>query len=94
LSNKNLIGTSIGIENENGLQELFDLQIDTMLYNIGGSRFESSDFLRLAIGSTFFEETIDSVGIFIPLDGKLFTLKLPRSMKQIANHILQVALAK
>ena len=94
LSDKNLIGTSIGIENENGLQELFDLQIDRMLYNIGGSRFESSDLLRLAIGSTFFEETIDSVGIFVPLDGKLFTLRLPKNMKQIANHILEFALSK
>jgi len=89
-----LLGTSIGIENENGLQEIFDFQIDKMLYNIGGTRFESSDLLRLAIGSTFFEESIDSVGCFIPLDGKIFTLKLPKNMKEIANYILSIALSK
>jgi len=89
-----LIGTSIYIESEDGIQDSFDIQTDISLYNIGGIRFDSSDLLRLAIGSSFLEEAIDSIGIFIPLDGKLFTLKLPENIKEIANHILQIALSK
>ena len=50
--------------------------------------------LRLAIGSTFFEESITSIGCYIPLDGKLFTLQLPPNIKNIANHILSVAISK
>ena len=50
--------------------------------------------LRLAIGSSFFEESNTSVGIFIPLDGKIFTLKLPKNIKEIANHILLTASLK
>ena len=110
-SEKNLIGTSIFIESENGIQESFDLKIENFkmplsgsarndlqtekeLYNIGGIRFDSSDLLRLAIGSSFLEESIENIGIFIPLDGKLFTLKLPSNIKEIANYILQMALSK
>ena len=89
-----IVGTSIGIENEFGIQEIFDIQTETSLYNIGGIRFDSYELLRLAIGSTFFEEHIDSISIFIPLDGKVFTLKLPSNIKEIANYILQIALAK
>ena len=93
-SGKNLIGTSIYVESEEGIQDLFDLKIGNALYNIGGIRFDSSDLLRLAIGSSFIEEHIESVGVFIPLDGKLFTLKLPNNIKEISNYILQIALSK
>jgi hypothetical protein len=93
-SEKNIIGTSVYVENEYGIQDIFDLQTDSSLYNIGGIRFESSDLLRLAIGSTFLENYPDKIGIFIPLDGKLFTLKLPNNIKEISNHILSIALSK
>ena len=64
------------------------------MYNIGSLRFDTNEMLRLAIGSTFFEESITSIGCYIPLDGKLFTLQLPPNIKNIANHILSVAISK
>ena len=64
------------------------------LINIGGIRFDSAELLTLAIASSFFEEHIETVGIFIPLDGKLFSLKLPKNIKEIANHILKIAKEK
>ena len=91
---QNLIGTATHIESQDGITDIFDLQTDNALYNIGGTRFDSSDLLRLAIGSSFIEDSIESVGIFIPLDGKLFTLKLPENIKTIASHILKIALSK
>ena len=91
---QNLIGTSVCVESEDGITDSFDLQMDTSIYNIGGIRFDSSELLRLAIGSSFLEEAIDSIGIFIPLDGKLFTLKLPENIKEISNYILSIALSK
>jgi len=93
-SEKNIIGTSIYIETPDEITDSFDLQTENALYNIGDLHFESTDLLRLAIGSSFIEDSIESVGIFIPLDGKLFTLKLPENIKDIANHILKIALSK
>jgi AAA domain/UvrD-like helicase C-terminal domain len=93
-SEKNLIGTSIYIESNSGITDSFDIQLDNALYNIGGIRFDSTDLLRLAIGSSFLEDPTEDIGIFIPLDGKLFTLKLPPNIKDIANYILAMALSK
>jgi len=93
-SGKNIIGTSVYVENQDNIQEMFDIKTDSSIYNIGKIHFESSDLLRLAIGSSFIDESIESVGIFIPLDGKLFTLKLPSNIKEISNHILKIALSK
>ena len=93
-SQKNVLATSIYIESNSGIQDIFDLQTDSSIYNIGGIRFESTDLLRLAVGSTFIENNIDKIGIFIPLDGKLFTLKLPKNIKDISNHILSIAMSK
>jgi len=94
ISKDNILATSLYIENEEGIQENFDFQTESSLYNIGSLRFDSHDMLRLAIGSTFFEESIDSIGMYIPLDGKLFTLALPKNIKEIANYILGIALSK
>ena len=94
-STKNtIVDTSICVENDQGIQEIFDLQTDSAIYNIGGIRFDSAVLLRLAIGSTFLENDIEKIGIFIPLDGKLFTLHLPKNIKEIAHHILNIALSK
>jgi hypothetical protein len=93
-SQKNVIATSIYVESNSGIQDIFDLQTDSSIYNIGGIRFESTHLLRLAVGSTFIENNIDKIGIFIPLDGKLFTLKLPKNIKDISNHILSIAMSK
>jgi DNA helicase-2/ATP-dependent DNA helicase PcrA len=94
VSNNNIIDTSIVIENQDGILEKFDFKTEKTLYNIGSLRFDSNEMLRLAIGSTFFEESITSIGCYIPLDGKLFTLQLPPNIKNIANHILSVAISK
>ena len=42
-SEKNLIGTSVYMESQNGIQESFDIQLEKELYNIGGTRFDSSE---------------------------------------------------
>jgi hypothetical protein len=91
---KNLSDTSILLKQEDGLEEYFDFRTKHGLYSIGGVRFDSAQLLSLAIGSTFSEEITESVGIFIPLDGKIFTLKLPEHMKQISDHIINLALSK
>ena len=87
-----LLGTSIHIENEENIVETIDIQTETSSYNIASS-FNSADMLRLAIASTF-EENIQTVGIFVPLDGKVFSLKLPPNMKELGSIILDMALNK
>ena len=94
LSQQKCISTSLCIENENNIQDIIDLQMEQMLCNFGGLRFNSSDLLRLAIASSFFDNDIKNVGIFIPLDGKLFSLKLPKNIKQLSQYILNIALSK
>ena len=94
ISQENLLATSLYIENEDDIQETIDLQSEKSLMNIGGLRFDSAELLRLAIASSFFEEHIESVGVFIPLDGKLFSLRLPQNIKEISRHILNIALSK
>ena len=91
---KHLNGISVLVKQEDGLEEYFDFRTKSTLYSIGGARFDSAELLSLAIGSTFCEESIDSVGIYIPLDGKIFTLKLPENMKELSNTILSIALSK
>jgi len=92
--NKNITDISIHVKQEDGLEESFDFRTSSSLYSIGGTRFDSAELLSLAVGSTFFEESTDSVGIFIPLDGKLFTLKLPENIREISQHILKIASSK
>jgi len=94
ISQENLLATSLYIENEDDIQETIDLQSEKSLINIGGLRFDSAELLRLAIASSFFENRIDTVGVFIPLDGKIFALKLPHNIKEISKHILNIALSK
>lgn len=94
LSEQKCISTSLCIENENNIQDIIDIQMDQMLCNFGGTRFDSADLLRLAIASSFFDNDIQKVGIFIPLDGKVFTLKLPKNIKSLSEYILNVALSK
>jgi hypothetical protein len=91
---KNLFDISILLKQEDGLEEYFDFRTKYGLYSIGGIRFDSAELLSLAIGSTFSEEITESVGIFIPLDGKTFTLKLPENIKEISDRILSLALSK
>jgi hypothetical protein len=91
---KNLSDISILLKQEDGLEEYFDFRTKHGLYSIGGVRFDSAELLSLAIGSTFCEEITESVGILIPLDGKIFTLKLPEHMKEISEHIISLALSK
>ena len=88
------ITSSLSIENEDSISETVDLQTSTAFYSIGGLLFNSFDLLRLAIASTFTNDDVNSVGIFIPLDGKLFSFKLPKNMRYIADTILKIALSK
>lgn len=94
ISQENLLATSLFIENEDDIQDSIDLQTEKSLINIGNLRFDSAELLRLAIASTFFEKHIENVGIFIPLDGKVFSLKLPENIKDISEKILSLALSK
>jgi len=88
--------SSILLENENEISEMVDLQTSNGFYSIGGLLFNSFDLLRLAIASTFNSEgaNIRKVGIFIPLDGKLFSFNLPDNIQIIAETILKIALSK
>ena len=94
ISQENLLATSLCIENEDDIQDSIDLQTEKSLINIGNLRFDSAELLRLAIASSFFEEHIENIGIFIPLDGKVFSLKLPKNIKDISQHILHMAINK
>jgi hypothetical protein len=88
--------SSILVEDENEISEIIDLQTTNGFYSIGGLLFNSFDLLRLAIASTFNNEgvNIKTVGIFIPLDGKLFSFNLPKDIRIIAKTILNIALSK
>jgi hypothetical protein len=88
--------SSVLLEDENEISEMIDLQTLNGYYSIGGLLFNSFDLLRLAIASTFNNEgaNIRKVGIFIPLDGKLFSFNLPDNIEQIAETILKIALSK
>jgi hypothetical protein len=88
--------SSILLEDENEISEMVDLQTLNGYYSIGGLLFNSFDLLRLAIASTFNNEgaNIRKVGIFIPLDGKLFSFNLPDNIGLIAETILKIALSK
>ena len=88
-----LYGTSIHIENEENIVETIDVRTEGSIYNICNT-FNSSDLLRLAIASTFEECEIKTVGVFVPLDGKVFSLKLPSNMNDLATIILDMALNK
>jgi hypothetical protein len=87
-----LYGTSIHLENEENIIETIDVHTESSIYNIASS-FNSSDMLRLAIASTF-EEGIKTVGVFVPLDGKVFSLQLPPNIREVAHIILEIALNK
>ena len=86
-----LLGTSVHLENEQNILEVIDIHTEKSMYNICDS-FNSADMLRLAIASTFEECEVNTIGIFIPLDGKLFSLQLPPNMKVLANTILEMVL--
>lgn len=88
--------SSVLLEDENEISEMIDLQTTKGFYSIGGLLFNSFDLLRLAIASTFNNEgaNIKTVGIFIPLDGKLFSFNLPENIEEIAKTILNIALSK
>ena len=90
------IATSLQIVSEDSISETIDLRTTNGLYLIGGLTFNSFDLLRLAIASSFFDNDsqIKKIGCYIPLDGKLFTLTLPSTMKEIASYILNIALKK
>lgn len=97
ISKEPLHSASVIVENANYIQEIIDLQTEEAIWSIGGenNQFNSLDLLRLAIASTFFQNTnFKKVGIFIPLDGKLFSLILPKDIQRICLHILDVALSK
>ena len=96
-SKEPVFSTSVIIENNKCVQEIIDLQTEHSIWSIGGenNQFNSLDLLRLAIATTFFENTnFKKVGVFIPLDGKLFSLMLPNNIHDISRHILELAMAK
>jgi hypothetical protein len=94
LSEEKCITTSLCIENQNNIQDIIDLQTEQGLYYTSSLRFDSSNLLRLAIASSFFDNDIKKIGIFVPLDGKVFTLKLPHNIRNISEYILNTALSK
>ena len=94
LSEQKCISTSLCIENQNNIQDIIDLQTEQGLYYTSSLRFDSSNLLRLAIASCFFDNDIKKIGIFVPLDGKIFTLKLPNDIRNISEYILNTALSK
>lgn len=94
LSEEKCISTSLCIENQNNIQDIIDLQTEQGLYYTSSLRFDSSNLLRLAIASSFFDNDIKKIGIFVPLDGKVFTLKLPHNIRNISEYILNTALSK
>ena len=71
------------------LKESVDLHMDTSFLKIS-DKMETQELVALAMTSWFSSLKHTSVGIFIPLEGRLYTIRLPEGWDKKAERVFQV----
>lgn len=80
-----------------GFVETVDVHMENMMIKIGSSstgpeKADSQDLLMLAMTAWFSQETMSDIAVLLPLEGRVWILKLPTDWAQKAERILQLAL--
>lgn len=95
VSQYNPIGMSVQYTFEDQLQENIDLQTDTCFWKIGSTEkdtLNTQDLLYLAMVSWFADnKETTSIGVMMPLEGRIYTLQLPQGWETKAPLILKMA---
>jgi hypothetical protein len=95
ISKESSIEMNTIIQTPDGYTEMIDMIGDTTAWKLGGTEKESTaDILCLAMAAAYAEKPISSIGILMPLEGKVMRLSLPASWPVSAAAILAVALEK
>lgn len=89
-----IVGMSRQITYEDQFQEIVDLQTDTAFWKISSTTFTAQDVLELAMVAWFADVDCTSIGILLPLEGRIYTLALPQGWAQKAALILARARVK
>jgi hypothetical protein len=89
-----IVGMSRQITYEDQFQEVIDLQTDTTFWKISSTAFTAQDVLELAMVAWFADVECTSIGILLPLEGRIYTLDLPQGWAQKAAIILARARSK
>ncbi len=95
LSTKAILGINQQIEYKDLYHETVDLHTEGTVWKLGSSaekeRLETQDILHLAMVGWFSEAALTSVGVFLPLEGVFYTVKLPPKWDSKAATILTQA---
>ena len=95
LSTKVILGINQQIEYKDLYHETVDLHTEGTVWKLGSSaekeRLETQDILHLAMVGWFSEAALTSVGVFLPLEGVFYTVKLPPKWDSKAATILRQA---
>lgn len=95
ISKESSIEMNTIIQTADGYTEMIDMLGDTTAWKLGGTEKESTaDILCLAMAAAYAEKPISSIGILMPLEGKVMRLALPASWPVSAAEILATALEK
>ena len=95
ISRESSIEMNTIIQTADGYTEMIDMLGDTTAWKLGGTEKESTaDILCLAMAAAYAEKPISSIGILMPLEGKVMRLSLPASWPVSAAAILAAALEK
>lgn len=77
--------------------EVVDLHTEGCFWKVGSvvekERLDTQDLVQLAMVAWFADQKITSVGIVLPLEGRIYTIQLPRDWEKKAARILGRALA-
>lgn len=95
VSKHNPVAMSVQYTFEDQLQETVDLQTDTCFWKIGSTEkdtLNTQDLLYLAMVSWFADiKDTTSIGVMMPLEGRVYTLDLPQGWETKAPLILKLA---
>ena len=95
IANFNPVAMSVQYTFEEQFQETIDLQTDTCFWKIGSTEkdtLNTQDLLHLAMVSWFADvKETTSIGIMMPLEGRIYVLNLPEDWKKKAPIILRMA---
>jgi hypothetical protein len=91
------VGVSVQYTFEDTFQETVDYQTDTCFWKVGSTEkdtFNTQDLLYLAMVSWFADSSdTTSIGILMPLEGRIYNLAMPSDWKEKAPLILMMAKA-
>lgn len=92
LSSQTIVGLNQQIEYKDLFHETVDLHTEGVFWKLGSStekeRLETQDILQLAMIGWFSESPLHSVGVFLPLEGVFYTVRLPGGWAEKAAHVL------